>query len=333
MIIAYANALIAGNSVRYGKNITGTKIKGSAPVILTESDINREATKIATLIKTQLKNGAEPDGIAVIYRLNIQARALSDAFLHMNIPFKVRDETPSIYQHWMAADFAAYLRLSQNRQRGYDADAWRIINKPYRYISKAFLAAAKKADTHIFDTYKNSPVLHPGQRNAIYELIIYLSAIKKLKTCDAIKYIRKTVGYDTYIGDHSEYRKLDPTGLYEIADELQEAARPFDKPNDFLTHMEEAIGIAKESKTIVGPCVTLTTMHSAKGLEFDTVFIAGAVEGVMPHDRSKTGTELEEERRLLYVAVTRARRLLYISAPKMRYEKAVKPSRFLNKMV
>jgi DNA helicase-2/ATP-dependent DNA helicase PcrA len=328
-IIAFANALIANNRIRYGKTIAGTHKKGKAPVMLTANDQNHEAEQIAELIKKQYSKGADLDGIAVIYRLNLQARAFTDAFIYRNIPFKVRDEAPGIYEHWIAQDVTAYLRLSRNYPQGYDPDAWRIINKPYRFIGKAFLSAVKKANVHIFDAFKSNPALHTNQRNRIYELQYGLQTARKKDAVNAVRFIRQEIGYDQYIREHCEYRRIDPSGLYEIADELQEAAKPFKKIDDFLSHINEALRFAKESKEAQGPRVTLSTMHSAKGLEFDTVYITGAVDGVIPHERSKTDAEIEEERRLLYVAATRAKQMLYISAPTLRYEKPVKISRFL----
>jgi DNA helicase-2/ATP-dependent DNA helicase PcrA len=330
-IIQFANTLISKNEIRFGKRITGTQKTGRAPVMLAAADTNHEAGQIAALIKEQLKKGADPDEIAVVYRLNIQSRAFGDAFLNDNIPFRVRDEAPSLYEHWIAQDIGAYLRLSQGHPRGYDPHAWRIINKPYRFISKAFLVAAKKDDVHILEAYSRHPTLHNAQKNRILELVYNLQDIKTKKPAKAIQYIRKTIGYDQHIIDHCEYRKTDPTGLFEIADEIQEAAKPFDNAVDFLNHMSETVQWLKQNRDLAMPAVTLTTMHSAKGLEFDTVYIAGAVDGVIPHERSKTHAEIEEERRLLYVAITRARHALYISTPKMKYEKSVKASRFLSK--
>jgi DNA helicase-2/ATP-dependent DNA helicase PcrA len=139
------------------------------------------------------------------------------------------------------------------------------------------------------------------------------------------------IGYDQHLLEYAEYRKINPAGLLEIAGEIQDAAKQFNTAWDYLNHTEEAIQAARDNKyqQTQTPRVTLTTLHSAKGLEFDTVFIAGAVEGVIPHERSKTEPELEEERRLLYVGVTRARETLYLSVLRTRYDKPAAPSRFL----
>ena len=332
-IINYANDIIAANKLRYNKQIKGTGRAGIKPVILIADDQNVEAANIAERIRAMSKDGVNLDNIAVIYRLNLQARAFADAFMNANIPYRNRDEIPVIYDHWIAADFFAYLRvavrLHKKQKTGYDPDAERIINKPYRFISKAFLQGMKQGNLDMFASYHRDPTLHTASKARIEELKSELTSIGKRDAASAIRYIRQGIGYNEHILDHSAYRKLNPTGLFEIADELQEAAKNFPSPEGFLAHARAAIDAAKDPEIQRGPCCNLTTLHSAKGLEFDKVFIAGAVEDVIPYVRSKTEADIEEERRLLYVGVTRARHELYISTIKTRYDKKVEPSRFL----
>jgi len=332
-IIDYANNVITKNKLRYDKKITGTGREGSKPLILVAEDQNQEAAKIAQRIRDQWKKGADLDSIAIIYRLNLQARAFADAFMNANIPYRNRDEMPIMYDHWIAADFFAYLRLAlrlyRKQKTGYDADAERIINKPYRFVGKAFLQGIKQSNSDLFMTYHKDPTLHAASKTRIEELKADLISVAKRDTSAAIRYIRVGIGYNDHILDHSAYRKLNPAGLIEIADELQEAAKGFKDPEAFLAHAKAAIAAAKDRDTERGPACTLTTLHSAKGLEFDRVYIAGAVEDVLPYVRSKTEADIEEERRLFYVGVTRARHELYISTIKTRYEKKVEPSRFL----
>jgi len=332
-IIKYANSIIVANKLRYNKEIVGTGRDGNKPVILIADDQNAEAANIAERIRVMQKNGANLDSIAVIYRLNLQARAFADAFMNANIPYRNRDEMPVIYDHWIAADFFAYLRVAMRLHRkqktGYDTDAERIINKPYRFIGKAFLQGMKQSNLDMFAAYHRDPTLHTASKARIEELKADLTTLGKRDTASAIRYIRQGIGYNEHILDHSAYRKLNPAGLFEIADELHEAAKNFPQPEAFLAHARAAIAAAKSPEVERGPCCNLTTLHSAKGLEFDRVFIAGVVEDVIPYVRSKTDADIEEERRLLYVGVTRARHELYISTIKSRYDKKVEPSRFL----
>ena len=331
-IINYANNLISVNTMRYNKNITGTGQKGNKPIFLVAEDQNHEAVQIAEKIRALRKKGANLNEIAIAFRLNMQARAFMDAFLNMHIPFKSRDEMPTIYEHWLAEDLFAYMQVARrfmlSQKTGFDPDAARIINKPFRYINKAFLLNAKKHNKNIFHVYHNDPLLHIATKTGIETLEEHLFTLSKKETSDAIRYIRQNIGYNGHILSTCEYRKLNPSGLFEIADELQEAAKPFANPLDFIAHAKKAAAAAKE-QPFENECVTLTTLHSAKGLEFERVFIAGIVEEVLPYFRSKSASEIEEERRLFYVGATRAKHELYLSTIKSRYDKPVKASRFL----
>jgi len=333
-VISLCNAVISRNKTRYSKVMTGTNAKGPEPAVIISEDANAEALEIGRRVKKMLGKGRTPEGIAVIYRVNIQARALTDAFMNLNIPYQVKDGAPGIYEHWIAKDIYSYLRLSYDRAA--DACCLRIINKPKRYISNATLAAAQKSGKGLINGLYGLKQLQIWQLTRVEELIRGLNGIAKRRPFDAVKYIRGAIGYAGYLDEYAQYRRISPSGLYEVLDELQDAAKAFETNGEFAAHMEEAaaagknqkMGTNKDGREASG--VMLSTMHSAKGLEFDSVFIAGAVEGYIPHEKSKTEPELEEERRLLYVGLTRARRELYISVIKKRHETAVKPTRFLD---
>ena len=328
-IIAFANAIVVENKQRYAKEIRGTGQAGVTPVLLKAEDPNDEAFRIGERIREMLKNGTNPDEIAVAFRLNMQARAFADAFLHLNIPYRTRDEMPVLYEHWVAEDIFAYLRLSLVKAHAeYNPDAVRVVNKPYRYIGKAFLEGAQRRGVCIFSAYVRDKSLHVAQKTRIEELLTHIKTLRGKNTADMIRYIRRSIGYNTHILDHCEFRKLDTSGLNEILNELQEAAKAHPRCEDFLAHAAGRIA-AKQDGAPTGPCVTLTTLHSAKGLEFEKVFITGVIEDIIPHIRSKTAAEIEEERRLLYVGITRAKHELFLSVVKSRYDKPAVVSRFI----
>jgi len=334
-VIRHANCLIAHNKLRYSKGIVGTTVKGPDPVFITSTDQNHEAVRIGEIIRKLWKNGANLDEIAICFRQNIQARAFIDAFINMNIPFKSRDEIPTLYEHWIAEDMFAYLRVARKfslqQKLGFDPDELRIVNKPFRYIPKVFLLSLKQSDKSVFAAYRKDQKLHLATKTAIEDLHFDLLRLAKFKTVDALRYLRRGMGYDEHIAHTAAYRKLQPSGLMEIADELVEAAKVHDDPFGFIAHAKAATEAAKK-KDITGPCCILTTLHSAKGLEFERVFIAGLNEEVLPSHHSKTGAEIEEERRLLYVGITRAKHELYLSDVEVRYDKPVKKSRFLDEI-
>ena len=160
--------------------------------------------------------------------------------------------------------------------------------------------------------------------------------IAELKPYAAVNYIRKAVGYDEYLKEYASYRGIDPQEYMDIADEFQEMARGADSFIEWFNLLNEyRIKLKEQGKTAehAKDAVVLATMHGAKGLEFDQIFILNAVEGMTPHKKSVTDAELEEERRMFYVAVTRARYGLYIYVPKVVYGKTGQISRFVTEMV
>ena len=179
--------------------------------------------------------------------------------------------------------------------------------------------------------------LHPKQVKTINDLDIDISYVKGLNPKNAISYIRTTLDYDRYILDYCTNRKIKTNGLIEILNELESSATNFKTIQEYLDHIERVkseIVDNKNNKETDG--VIFTTMHSAKGLEFKNVYIIGANEGTIPHEKSyeiddeeKKNDQIEEERRLMYVAITRAEENICISSPINKYGKRVSKSRFV----
>jgi len=330
-IIRLCNTIIEQNSVRYGKALRGTGRSGNSPMLIRNDDIDTEAAAVTKRI-IKLSERIPYSEMAVVYRVNIQSRAFIDSFVNNNIPFQVKDEAPSIYEHWICKDITAYLALSQDAYL-FD-EAARIINRPTRYINTAYIREAKKhKDRGLIESLLANNKLKHWQRNRVTELVMQLSMLKKRKPCDAYKYIREIADYNEYIRSYCQYKKIRTDGLFEVLDELMEGAKPFDDIASYIGHIEMAKEAAKDKsreKDKPAAGVTLSTMHGVKGLEFSAVFIISAVSGLIPHERSKSPAEIEEERRLFYVGATRAKDLLYISIIKNRYENKVEPTEFLD---
>lgn len=332
-IINLSNSVINKNSHRYEKEIKTINEKGEEPVFIELEDGEEEALHIAEWIINWNKKGMAFNNIAVIFRTNLQARALVDIMLDLNIPFYLRDEIPNVYEHWVAKDILAYMKLSKNIQDNESLE--RIINKPKRYISKGVIFEANKKNGILFDNLYKTPNIQTWQATRLEELKFHLNRIKNKRPAEAIAYIRKNIGYNEYIVEYAQYRNISFKGLKELLDEIQEAAKHYESYEQWMKHIQNVGEEIKEGKRrIIGEmdAVTLSTMHGAKGLEFEAVCIAGAVEGVIPHNRSSSPAELEEERRLFYVGITRAKKYLAISIIKKRYEEKVEPSRFIEDM-
>ena len=334
-IINIANRLIEKNTNRYEKVIKCGQGNGAKVNYISPEDSEEEAVYIAKDIKNKVQEDyTEYTDFAVIYRTNIQSRALVDVFMDMRIPFVVKDSIVTIYDHWAAQDILAYLRIGVNPNSN---KYWiRIINKPFRYISKDNLNLIKDEPDFI-NSLINKCDLHPKQVKTINDLDIDISYVKGLNPKNAISYIRTTLDYDRYILDYCANRKIKTNGLIEILNELESSATNFKTIQEYLEHIERVkseIVDNKNNKETDG--VIFTTMHSAKGLEFKNVYIIGANEGTIPHEKSyeiddeeKKNDQIEEERRLMYVAITRAEENICISSPINKYGKRVSKSRFV----
>ncbi len=336
-IIKLTNKIIIKNKTRISKEIKGTIRAGKKPIILESENVTEEAKKVAKKVLLQHDRGVPFEEMSVIYRTNIQARAFVDVFTESNIPYILRDTIPLINDHFIAKDVLAYLRLALDIND--NESALRIINKPNRYISKNMLTQLSKQGNLIYNIIYESG-LEPWQLKKFNEITQDINVLKHLPPFECILYIRRNIGLDDYVKNFAEYKNISTDGIFEVLNELQEKAKQYETILEFFQGLEEEkdlilnsyknnkVGIEKEQKGVV-----LTTLHSSKGLEFETVFIVGAVDGLIPLTNSKGKStkinELEEERRLFYVGLTRAKTNLYISYSKTRYEETYNLTQFL----
>lgn len=331
-IIRLASQVIGTNMSRYEKNIKGDRDLGERINVFVAKDSGEEAELTAQKIARLLEEGIPIEEIAVIFRTNIQGGAFARALFRRGIPYHLRDGGFHLYDHWITRDLAAYLFLAENRDS--DASLLRIVNKPKRYISKDLLAEAEQMPYGLLRSLHVCPSLQKWQAEHLESLEEDLRQIQKRKPYEALRYVRKVVGYDEYLSDYAAYRKASLSNMIEIADEITETAKGTESGTEFVRKMEELSRQMKEQSKQKGNThgVTLTTFHGAKGLEFGAVFLPSLAEGIIPYEKGRKGSALEEERRLFYVGLTRTKDRLFLSFTENRYEKPLKPSRFLMEM-
>lgn len=331
-IIRLASQVIGTNMSRYEKNIKGDRDLGERINVFVAKDSGEEAELTAQKIARLLEEGMPIEEIAVIFRTNIQGGAFARALFRRGIPYHLRDGGFHLYDHWIARDLAAYLFLAENRDS--DASLLRIVNKPKRYISKDLLAEAEQMPYGLLRSLHVCPSLQKWQAEHLESLEEDLRQIQKRKPYEALRYVRKVVGYDEYLSDYAAYRKASLSNMIENADEITETAKGTESGTEFVRKMEELSRQMKEQSKQKGNThgVTLTTFHGAKGLEFGAVFLPSLAEGIIPYEKGRKGSALEEERRLFYVGLTRTKDRLFLSFTENRYEKPLKPSRFLMEM-
>ncbi len=332
-VIDGANTLISKNLVRVSKNIEAFKVSGGNVAYFSPRSREEEKMEVCMMIQDCLQRGYQYSDIAIIFRTNILANGMVDALLDHRIPYYCKDQVYNIYEHWVAKDILSYLRCANNIV---DRDALRkIINKPTRYIPKKALEEANNYHKDLITSLKVKGSLLPYQIKLLDQLELDLKTISTLSTSDAINYIRSGLGYDEYIENYCLEKKIGSNSFFELLDELEEVSIKYPSHHSFLQHIEAFKDKLKEpKKREVGKDeVHLLTMHSAKGLEYGVVIIVDAIEGIIPHSKSlEVDEQLEEERRLFYVAITRAKEELYIYAPKYRFDRKVSASRFIEEM-
>lgn len=326
-IIRAAGNLISHNQVRFEKEISGIKGAG-LPVVLggfsSEAEQNR---RILSHIQAYYKEGMPYEEMAVLSRTNTGSRGLLGLLMEYNIPFQARDLIPSLYTHWVSGDILAYVRAAMgDESRG---TLLRIINKPCRYVSRSVFSGGQASLSQIEAMYEEKPWM----ARRIRELAGDLRAIGRKPPYQAVLHIRRAVGYDDYLRAYAGERNLKAEELLSVAEELLLDAGEYKTFPEWFAHMDryrEEMNRQRERREPEG--VVFSTMHGAKGLEYEAVFLPNANEGVVPHEKAGRSSDVEEERRLFYVARTRAKEKLHVYWTKEQSGRAAEPSRFVREL-
>lgn len=327
-IIKAAGRVIVNNTMRYPKEIHGVKAAGEKIEVHGFVTQAQENTFLVRKVKEYLEGGYRPEDIAVLFRTNTGGRLMISKFMEYNIPFRMRDIMPNIYEHWIARDIISYIRMAQgSRER---KEFLRVINRPKRYVSREALDSMEISFENLREYYEDKEWM----TERIDKLEYDLGLLKSMTPYAAINFIRRGIGYEEYLFDYAQYRRMKPEELYEILNELQEAAKNFKTYEDWFCHMEEyAETLKRQAKEQQDShAVNFTTLHSAKGLEFPIVFLTDANEGNMPHRKAVLDADMQEERRMFYVGMTRAKEHLHIYYAREKYGKVLQPSRFVEEL-
>ena len=265
----------------------------------------------------------------VLYRTNMEAMSVIDSFIRNKIPFTLLDKEYNFFNHFICKDLLSYLSLAMNP---YDREAFiNIINKPFRYVSKTSIAYIReyKYEKDTFDILIEKDDTPPFQRKKLDELKRDFNYIKKSSLSSGIQYIVTDMGYIDYLKTYTERFGGNIEDLEEIVEEFKMSASSFKTIFEFFEHVDEVGKKIEESKrNKTDDRVLLSTIHGVKGMEFKNVFLINCNEDTMPHSSSKE-ENIEEERRLFYVGITRAIDNLFLFVPKMRKGKFRDASRFI----
>lgn len=331
-IMKAAERLIGKNNERYEKHIVANKGKEQPVHMKKCENLPDEAEKIVTQIQMYQKEGIAYQEMAVLFRTNMQMRLLAGKLMEHGVPFTMRENLPNLFDTWMAKDIMCYLQLALgNRSR---EKFLKIANRPVRYLSRtAFTESEVSFDKlRAYYAVKNQEWMEERIWNFEYDL----KNLASLSPYAAIHFIRKGIGYDEFLKTYADERNVNADDWFDVLDEMQEMARDKKSIPEFLSFvenygdtLEEIRQEQKKQQVKEEPGVSLMTMHASKGLEFSVVFVPTLNEDIVPYRKAVQEGNLEEERRMLYVAMTRAKTYLHLSFVKERFHKEAEPSPFL----
>ncbi|WP_223592787.1 UvrD-helicase domain-containing protein [Neobacillus bataviensis] len=336
-IVAAANQMITVNKIRRTKKMEAQFSSGTLPMLFFPYDEEEEATMIATDIQERITNGANPSDFAILYRTNASSRAIFERLAGSNLPFKIDLDAEAFYDRYIVRSALSFLKLSLNEDDPHAlADILPLLFLK-QTVMKDIKAISILQDCSFLEALSHLKTAHAFQAKKLMQAVSIIRGLKHLNPQAALGKIEKDIGFLDFLKKRGNEASVLEKGSDDLKD-LKVAAKSFDSIEAMLAHAEHMSAMNKEIKNLskhFTEAITLSTIHRAKGLEYKTVYILDAVDGSLPHDfaleanRNGDFSSLEEERRLFYVAMTRARDQLFIAVPENRRGKKVNRSRFL----
>ena len=307
-LVEMSGRLMSNNKNRFEKEIEATSVEGDviANMFMTPKE---EAEWVCQMIQEQSKAGISPNEMAILYRNHSDARYIISELMARRIPFYLKEQMPNVFTHFIIQDVEAYFHLAIGN--GTRTRMLRILNRPVRYLHRQSVETT--GFKGMLDFYKNSP----SNYRTVEGLISDIKLMSKMSPYAAINYLKKAMGYESFLrqeaiendGDFVEYQ-----GILDFISETVRECKTIKQAIDKINMMRLKVDFENKNKaqTRAGK-VGLYTLHASKGLEFENVFIIQANEGIIPTNKVETIEDLEAERRLFYVGITRCKRRLYIT--------------------
>ena len=324
-IVEKSQNVIRWNDARYEKQLFTENDKGKLIEIRTFENESEETTWLLKQIQKDLAEGCPHKEIAILFRTNHNCRMTVERLMEYNIPFTMRDVLPNLYEHWLAKNMVAYMHLAMGSRERKNFLA--IMNRPNRYLSREAFYEKEVPFEILYQFYEGKEWMCDRIEKFEHDL----KMMKNMAPFAAINYIRYGIGYDEFLKEYAQYRKIKVEELYDLLREIQESAKGYKTFQEWFDSMDAYKEKLKEQSEKVRQQegIVVSTLHSAKGLEFERVYILDVNEGCMPYQKAILDPEIEEERRMFYVGMTRAKKELHLYAVEERFGKKMEPSRFL----
>ena len=328
-ILKTAMNVINCNKKRFRKKLTTPNDVGMPVTCKVFDNPREEAVCVAAALKKRLEKGEKLENTAILLRTNQEAESLITVLMEYQIPFTMKEQLPNLYRHWICRNLLAYLHMAAgDRSR---KNFLELMNRPNRYISRDALKNSQISFHDLREYYKDKDWMC----DRITTLETHLRILGTLSPFAAVNFIRKGMGYEEYLREYAQFRKLKPEELLEILDRIHESTRGMKNLKqweDYIEDYTEKLNEQAKRQRDRKEGVTVSTLHAVKGLEYDIVYILNVNEGSIPYRKAVLAESVEEERRLFYVGMTRARRKLVLAYVNRQYEKEREPSRFLEEI-
>ncbi len=326
-IVKLSERLICNNNSRFLKNMQADFVGNIEPEVKLFKTQFEELEYIVQKIKKLKCDGIAESEMAVLVRNNSQIPEIQKFLYNREIATNRGDGEKFIYESVVAKDIIAYVKASlsyQNMDIRNNQDLIYILNKPVRYIGRHLLTKENMNFHKLKEVYGQSTEI----KKNIEKLEFDLKMLSNLKPMAAVLYIEKGIGYEKYLRDYAKEKHIRISVLRKQLDEIKNDCCRYDTLERWMSSIAET-----DEENIEEDNIKIMTMHSAKGLEFEAVFIVDVNQGIIPTSKAVRNRDYEEERRVLYVAVTRAKKILGLYAVTENLGCRVEPSMFLNEVI
>jgi len=328
-IVSAAGMLISNNQLRFDKNIVATNPNGILEVI-DVLDKQAEAKLVCSKIQELRESGADYKDMAILFRNNTQGQAMISQLVESKIPFYLKDNMPNVYNHFIFLDLECYFKVALGLHDR--ATLLRIINRPARYIQRAALEGEFRGLDQVLEYYEGASFME----KRVEGLITDLELIKRMSPFSAANYIKKAMGYEAFVKQEAVrlgQNLEDVMEVFEVFDEIAKSTKSLPLALEKIEALRIELDLKnKEKSKARGNQVGLYTLHGSKGLEFKICFIVDVNESIIPSKKATLPGQIEEERRMFYVGMTRAKEQLYLFYIQKKNQEGMYPSRFINEL-